>query len=47
MVEVHANWLYQYDKAEKLPNWILPLPKYGGNLRVRKPESVKPSVTFG
>jgi hypothetical protein len=20
MVEVHANWLYQYDKAEKLPN---------------------------
>jgi hypothetical protein len=47
MVEVHADWLYQYDAAEKLPNGILPLPKYGGNLSVRKPESVKPRVTFG
>jgi hypothetical protein len=47
MVEVHADWLYQYDAAEKLPNGIPPLPKYGGNLSVRKPESVKPRVTFG
>jgi hypothetical protein len=26
MVEVHANWLNQYDEAKKLPNGILPLP---------------------
>jgi hypothetical protein len=47
MVEVHADWLYQYDETEKLPNGFLPLPTLGGNLSVRKPESVKPRVTFG
>jgi hypothetical protein len=46
MVEVHADWLYSY-ADEKLPNGILPLPKYGGNLSVRRPENVKPRVTFG
>jgi hypothetical protein len=47
MVEVHSDWLYSYEEGEKLPNGILPLPKYGGNLSVRKPESVKPRVPFG
>jgi hypothetical protein len=47
MVEVHADWLYSYEEDEKLPNGIPPLPKYGGNLSVRKPENVKPLVTFG
>jgi hypothetical protein len=47
MVEVHADWLYGYEEDEKLPNEIPPLPKYGGNLSIRKPESVKPRVLFG
>jgi hypothetical protein len=47
MVEVHADWLYSYGEAETLLNGILPLPKLGGNLSVRKPENVKPRVTFG
>jgi hypothetical protein len=47
MVEVHADWLYGYEEGEKLPNGIPPLPKYGGNLSIRKAESVKPRVLFG
>jgi hypothetical protein len=47
IVEVHADWLYCYGDDKKLPNGILPLPKYGGNLSVRKPENVKPRVPFG
>jgi hypothetical protein len=47
MVAVHADWLYSYEEVEKLPNGIPPLPKYGGNLSVRKPENVKPRVSFG
>jgi hypothetical protein len=47
MVKVHADWLYGYEEVEKLLNGIPPLPKYGGNLSIRKPESVKPRVPFG
>jgi hypothetical protein len=47
MVEVYADWLYSYEEVKKLPNGIPPLPKYRGNLSVRKPENVKPRVPFG
>jgi hypothetical protein len=47
MVVVHADWLYAYEEDEKLTNRFPPLPKYGGNLSIRKPESVKPQVPFG
>jgi hypothetical protein len=47
MVEVHADWLYSYEEDKKLPNGILLLLKYGGNLSIRKPENVKPGVNFG
>jgi hypothetical protein len=39
--------LYSYEADKKLPNGIPPLPKYGGNLSIRKPENTKPRVTFG
>ena len=46
MVEVHANWLYSYEEDEKLPLGVPPIPEYGGNLSIRKPENMKPRVPF-
>ena len=47
MVEVHADWLYNYEEDEKLPHGIPPISEYGGNLSVRKLEKVKHQVPFG